>query len=260
MAKLAGKVALVTGAGRGIGRGISLAFAREGASVVLASRSEAPLREAARLVEETGARAYAIVCDVGEPAEVERMVADAASAFGRLDVLVNNAQSWGAPAARSVTTPLVAPEELPLEWFDHTFRTGVRATFSCCRAAFPHLRERGGKIINFGSAAGILGVAGMSDYAANKEAIRGLSRSLARSWGRYGINVNVICPSVETDSLAEMRKTDPALIETALRARSIQRFGDAERDAGALAVFLASADSDYITGGTFMLDGGNTMF
>jgi NAD(P)-dependent dehydrogenase (short-subunit alcohol dehydrogenase family) len=257
--KLAGKVAIVTGAGRGIGRGISIAFAREGASVVLASRSEEPLREAARLVADAGGRALPIVCDVGEPAEVERMVARAVDELGRLDVLVNNAQSWGAPGERRVGTPVAAPEELPLEWFDHTFRTGVRATFCCCRAAFPHLRERGGKIVNLGSAAGILGVAGMSDYAANKEAIRGLSRSLARAWGPHGINVNVICPSVETDAMAEVRRDNPEMIESARLAKPIQRFGDPERDAGALAVFLASADADYITGGTFMLDGGRTM-
>jgi 2-hydroxycyclohexanecarboxyl-CoA dehydrogenase len=257
--KLAGKVALVTGAGRGIGRGISLAFAKQGASLVLASRSEGPLRDAAQLVEEAGATALPIVCDVADPAAVERTVAEAFTAFGRLDVLVNNAQSWGPPVEKVLTTPVVAPDELPLEWFDHTFGTGVRATFLFCKAAFPHLRERGGRIINFGSAAGILGVAGMADYAANKEAIRGLSRSLARAWGIHGITVNVICPAVETDSMAEARRNDPELIERVRLARPIQRFGDPERDAGALAVFLASSDADYVTGGTFMLDGGNTM-
>jgi NAD(P)-dependent dehydrogenase (short-subunit alcohol dehydrogenase family) len=226
---------------------------------VLASRSKLPLQEAASLVRDTGAEALPIVCDVCDPAQVERTVAEAVATFGRLDILVNNAQSWGPPADKLVGTPIVAPEELPLEWFDHTFGTGVRATFTCCKAAFPHLRERSGKIINFGSAAGILGVAGMSDYAANKEAVRGLSRSLARAWGQYGITVNVICPAVETDSMAEVRRLNPEMIESARLARPLQRFGDPERDAGALAVFLASSDADYLTGGTFMLDGGNTM-
>jgi NAD(P)-dependent dehydrogenase (short-subunit alcohol dehydrogenase family) len=257
--KLEGRVAIVTGAGRGIGRGISIAFAKQGASIVAASRSERSLLETARLVEETGASVLPVVCDVGDPADVTRMVARAVEEFGRLDILVNCAQSWGPPADKLVGTPVVAPEELPLEWFDHTFRTGARATFSCCKAAFPHLRERGGKIINFGSSVGIRGGPGMSDYAANKEAIRGLSRSLARAWGGYGINVNVICPSIETDALEEVRKAHPEMVETARLTRPIQRYGDAERDAGALAVFLASDDADYLTGGTFMLDGGNTM-
>src|SRR5262249_36355249 len=123
--KLEGKVALVTGAGRGIGRGISIAFGEQGASVVLASRTESSLQEASRLVEETGAQVLPIVCDVGDPAQVERTVSEAAKAFGRLDILLNNAQSWGAPEEKAIGTPIVVPEELPLEWFDHTFRTGV---------------------------------------------------------------------------------------------------------------------------------------
>jgi NAD(P)-dependent dehydrogenase (short-subunit alcohol dehydrogenase family) len=154
---------------------------------------------------------------------------------------------------------MAPPEEVPLEWFDHTWATGVRATFTFCQAAFPHLRERGGRIINLGSSAGINGTAVMSYYAANKEAVRGLSRSLARAWGPYAITVNVICPAADTESMDAVRQVNPQMIEATRLARPIQRFADPERDIGALAVFLASDAAGYITGGTFMVDGGNTM-
>jgi 2-hydroxycyclohexanecarboxyl-CoA dehydrogenase len=257
--RLQGKVAIVTGAGRGIGRGISLAFAKEGARVVLASRSEGPLNAVEAEIQLLGADALAVACDVGDLAQIGAMVEAGVAAFGPIDILVNNAQSWGAPGERTVGTPSVPPEDLPDDWWDHTFQTGVKATFACCKAVFPSMRERGGKIINFGSSVGVNGGAGMADYAANKEAIRGLSRSLARAWGRYAINVNVICPAIETDALAEVARANPQLVEASRIGRPIPRFGDAERDAGALAVFLASPESDYLTGGTFMLDGGNTM-
>jgi 2-hydroxycyclohexanecarboxyl-CoA dehydrogenase len=259
MGKLSGKVAIVTGAGRGIGRGIALHFASEGARVVLASRSSEPLMAVAREIADRRAESLAIVCDVGDPRQISEMITKAAREFGRIDVLVNCAQSWGSRQEAPKVAPRVSPEELPIEWWEHTFQTGVTATFLCCQAVFPHMRGQGGKIINFGSSAGITGSAIMADYAANKEAIRGLTRSLARAWGQYGINVNVIVPAVETDAAAAFRQRDPAGLEAIIKQRPIPRLGDAERDAGALALFLASPESDYMTGGTFMLDGGNVM-
>jgi NAD(P)-dependent dehydrogenase (short-subunit alcohol dehydrogenase family) len=257
--KLSGKVAIVTGAGRGIGRGIALHFASEGALVVMASRSSAPLMAAAQEVTDRRGESLPIVCDVGDPTQIKEMVAKAAEARGAIDILVNCAQSWGSRADAPKLAPRLVPEELPLDWWEHTFQTGVRATFLCCQAVFPHMKERGGKIINFGSSSGITGSAVMVDYAANKEAIRGLTRSLARAWGQHRINVNVIVPAVETDAAAAFRDRDPAGLEAIIKQRPLLRLGDAEGDAGALALFLASTDSDYMTGGTFMLDGGNVM-
>jgi NAD(P)-dependent dehydrogenase (short-subunit alcohol dehydrogenase family) len=257
--RLAGKVAIVTGAGRGIGSGVARALAGAGARVALASRSAAPLEEVAAQIRERGGDALPLPCDVGVRADVGHVVATTADTYGRIDILVNNAQSWGPPGAKAVAPPPTPFEDLPEEWWDHTFQTGVKATFYFCQAVFPHIRSRGGKIINFGSPSAVAGRPGMVDYGANKEAIRGLTKSLAREWGPYGINVNVICPVVETDALREARQREPDRAEAALSVVPMRRVGDADRDAGPLAVFLASADSDYLTGHTFMLDGGRVM-
>jgi NAD(P)-dependent dehydrogenase (short-subunit alcohol dehydrogenase family) len=255
--KLDGTVAIVTGAGRGIGRGMSKALATEGARVVLASRSQGPLEETASEITALGGEALPIICDVGDEQQVQRVVAETIDAYGRIDILVNNAQSWGRPAEHLISPPPTPLHELPEEWWDHTFQTGVKATFFFCKATFPHLKARGGKVINIGSGGGIIGVPLMADYCANKEAIRGLSKSLAREWAPYGINVNVICPVVETDALRS-RDMDSE-VERNIQAIPLGRLGDADRDAGPLAVFLSSSDSDYFTGHTFMLDGGLTM-
>jgi len=257
--RLAGKVAIVTGAGRGIGKGAAKALAAAGARVALASRSEGPLAELAAEIRDLGGYALALPCDVGVRADVDRVVTTTAETYGRIDILVNNAQSWGPPGAKAVAPPPTAFEELPEEWWDHTFQTGVKATFYFCQAVFPHIKGHGGKIINFGSPAAVAGRPGMVDYGANKEAIRGLTKSLAREWGPYGINVNVICPVVETDALREARQREPNRAEAALETVPMRRLGDSDRDAGPLVVFLASPESDYLTGHTFMLDGGRVM-
>jgi NAD(P)-dependent dehydrogenase (short-subunit alcohol dehydrogenase family) len=258
-AQLDGKVAIVTGAGRGIGRGVSLAFAREGARVGLLSRSAESLAAAQAEIEQLGGEARSVVCDVGDSTQVTNAVAHVLDRFGRIDVLVNNAQSWGPKDAPPALFPSVQPEEIPEEWWDHTFETGVKATFSCCRAVFPHMKEAGGRIINFGSGAGMMGMPTGADYAANKEAIRASTRSLARAWGKHGITVNVICPAALTDPLRLAIEARPSLRDELLAGRAIPRFADPEQDVGALAVFLAGDGAGYITGGTFMLDGGNFM-
>lgn len=258
--RLSGKVAVVTGAGRGIGGGVARALAADGARVALASRSKDPLEGVAAEIHARGGEALALVCDVGVRADVDRVVSTTADTYGRIDILVNNAQSWGPPGANALAPPPTPFEELPEAWWDHTFQTGVKATFYFCQAVFPHMKSRGGKIINFGSPSAVAGRPGMVDYGANKEAIRGLTKSLAREWGPHGINVNVICPVVETDALRQARQREPNRAEAALEVVPMRRLGDADRDAGPLAVFLASGDSDYLTGHTFMLDGGRVMF
>jgi NAD(P)-dependent dehydrogenase (short-subunit alcohol dehydrogenase family) len=257
-AKLGGKVAIVTGAGRGIGRGMSKALAAAGAKVVLVSRSAEPLEQTASEIGALGGEALALVCDVRDERQVKQAVADAVDAYGRLDIVVNNAQSWGPPAERPIAPPPTPMHELPEEWWDNTFQSGVKATFYFCKAAFPYLKERGGKVINIGSAGGVSGAPFLADYCANKEAIRGLSKSLAREWASYQIHVNVICPVIATDALMQSRDEDTATAQN-IQAIPLGRLGDADRDAGPLAVYLASADSDFFTGHTFMLDGGLTM-
>lgn len=252
MVKLEGKVAIVTGAGQGIGRGIALAFAKEGAKVVIAEINAATAKSVEKEINDLGTDALAVVCDVGNEKQVKSMVDQAVRQFGPIDIMVNNAQILG---------KLTPAESVLEESWDIVFQTGVKATWYCCKAVFPHMKDRGGKIINLGSGSGILGFEGQSDYSANKEAIRGLSRTLAREWGKYWINVNVICPSATTPLHAAFYKANPkAKIESTTPSRILNRLGDPEKDIGRAAVFLASEDADFITGQTLMVDGGNHMF
>jgi 2-hydroxycyclohexanecarboxyl-CoA dehydrogenase len=257
--RLEDKVAIVTGSGRGIGRGIALAFGKAGARVAVASRTERSVAEVVAAIEEAGGSAKGVICDVGDREQVFNMVESTVRHFGGLDVLVNNAQGFG-----TAKNPTVGNIHMPLEDFDedvweYTFRTGLMATMWAMKAAFPHMKERGGKIINFGSQGGQRGTAGTAAYNAAKEGIRALTRTAAREWGRYGINVNVINPAIWTDAMdSYFAQQSPEFKEAQLAEVPLRGFGTPE-DVGAVAVFLASKDSDFITGDTIMLDSGRFM-
>jgi NAD(P)-dependent dehydrogenase (short-subunit alcohol dehydrogenase family) len=261
LGELDGKVALVTGGGRGVGRGIALALAKEGADVTVSGRRRESLDQVVAEIGETGQRGLAVACDVGDEAQVQQMVASTVDEFGRLDILVNNAQSWGPPAELAVRPPIISLQEIPEEWWDHTLQTGLKATFYCCRAAFPYLQERGGKVVNLGSHAG-WGAAQFPDYSAAKAGIVGLSRSIARQWAEYGINVNILIPRIDSDSSRAFADEYPDLETASTNASAIVREGprgDPERDAGAVVVFMCSPESDAITGQLFIVNGGLLM-
>ena len=256
MGTLDGKAAIVTGSGRGIGRGIALEFAREGARVAVASRTASTVDAVVAEIEAAGGTAIGITCDLGRPADLDRMVDTTVTAFGTVDVLVNNGQSFVAPgeAPHAMTSPF---EEYPEARWEAIFATGVTATFRAMKLVFPHMKERGGRIINFGSPASQRGKEGYAGYNACKEAIRGLTRTAAREWGRHGITCNVISPTIESgpgffDGKAEV-------LESVVAQIPVGRLG-IPRDAGRLAVFLAGPDSGYLNGMTFMLDGGKAAF
>lgn len=257
---LEGKVAVITGAGQGIGQGVALAFAKEGAKTVIAEINPETASAVADEIHQLGKSALPVVCDVGDEDQVKKMVASAVDEFGPIDILVNNAQSWTGRTAYHLGSPI---ESLPEEWWDLAFQSGVKATWYCCKAVFPHMKDRGGKIINFASYMGIVGWEGSVDYNANKEAIRGFSRTAAREWGKYKINVNVICPAAITPAMIAFGMASPDKVEEMSKAIDqipLKRVGDPEKDIGRVAVFLASEDSDLITGQTLMVDGGVHMF
>ena len=259
MTNIEGKVAVVTGAGRGIGRGIAIAFGRAGTKVIVSSRSEPSMNKVIDEIKAAGGTANGVTCNVGVRDQVFSLIDRAREAFGPVDILVNNAQSFG-PAKNP--TGSIIPQ--PLETFDedeweHTMRTGLLSTLWGMKAVFPYMKDRGGKIINVCSLAGLTGVPGMAAYGATKEGVRSLSRTAAREWGKYKINVNVINPHVRSDAMNEFEKANPEYMASILASIPLGRHGDAVEDAGGLAVFLASSASDYLTGGTFMLDGGMTM-
>ena len=245
--RLVGRRAVVTGAGQGIGRGVALALAKEGAALVLAGRTLEKVERTAREIADVGGEALAVRCDVGVPDDVQALFEQTVPAFGGLDVLVNNAQS--VPPNRRL-------QDVPIDDVELALTTGPVATFRCMQAAFPHLRERGGSIVNLGSNTGIEGAPLFGAYAMAKEGIRGLSRVAAREWGRFGIRVNVICPFGDSPSAVEFNETRPDAAQAILRMTPLGRMGDCELDIGRAVAALVSDDMSYVTGATLMLDGG----
>lgn len=250
MGKLEGKVAIVTGAGQGIGRGIALAFAREGAKVVIAERDDKTCNEVTEEIRQMGGEALNVVCDVGDQGLVESTISKVATKYNSIDILVNNAQRY---------VPQRHIEDIEEEDWDKSLQVGLKSTWYCCKAVFPFMKDRGGKIINICSGAGIVGLEGRAVYSANKEAIRSFSKTAAREWAKYGINVNVICPVASTPATEYMKELDPEEYQDMINRSPLGRMGDPEKDIGRVAVFLASEDSDYMTGQSLMVDGGNIM-
>ena len=248
MARLAGRVALVTGAGQGIGRGIALVYAREGAKVAVAELKAHRGERTAQEIRDAGGDAVALVADVGRKADVDRMVAETVERWGGLDVLVNNAHGFGARA------PL---EDIPDEQFDLSWTSGVKGTWWAMCAARPHLAAHGrGRIVNMVSLAADRGDAGLGEYNAAKAGIAALTRTAAREWGRQGITANAIAPGAWTKRGQDYAARDPEGFAKAMAARPIGRLGDPETDIAPVALFLASDDSRFLTGQVLYVDGG----
>lgn len=246
MGVLDSRVAIVTGGARGVGRGIALALAKEGAQVAIADLLPANDVVAAIDAVAPGC-AFAAGCDIRVSANVDAFVADVAERWGTVDILVNNA----------IATAIGPLEEVTDADLDLVFRTGPIASAYFMRACFPYLRN-GGRVINLRSGTEQQGLAGYASYVAAKAAVGGLTRAAAREWGRHGINVNAIVPfSLSEGTLSAL---DEQQVAGVLRQLSIRRSGDAEHDIGRAAVYLAGPDSSYITGTTLMLDGGGAFF
>ena len=261
MGDIRGKVAIITGGGRGTGRGIAIAYGRAGAKVVVASRTQATV-DSAFAMRSSGrvGLALGITCDVGQRDQVFAMVGRAASTFGTVDILVNTAQAFGSSKNPSQTFIPLPLEEYDEDHWEHTYRTGLLGTLWAMQAAFPHLKKRGGKIINFSSMAGQHGRAFSAAYNCTKEGVRALTRTAAREWGKHNVTVNVISPMLASDAQIAWEKADPTEANAARAMTPLGRFGDPIKDGGGLALYLGSSDSDFITGMTFMLDGGFFMY
>ena len=247
-----GRVVIVTGAGQGIGRGIALHLGRNGATVVVAEWKE---HRAARTVDELtalGVPAVAAVCDISKKDEVDAMVAQTVERFGRVDGLVNNAQTFRPQA------PLATVGEEDVDVF---YDSGVKGTLWAMQAVRPHMERAGwGRIVNFASAAGVTGMPGYGAYNASKEAIRALTRTAAREWGRQGIVVNCICPGAASKRGQEAAARDTEAHREFFRDHPIGRQGDPEDDIAPVILFLCSDACRYLTGQTLMVDGGAFLF
>jgi NAD(P)-dependent dehydrogenase (short-subunit alcohol dehydrogenase family) len=247
MGKLDGKIAIVTGAGQGVGRGIALALANEGATLILAGRTLEKCVRTADEIKDFGGKAMATACDTSQRDQVNAVVKETVDEFGTIDILVNNAQM----ARTGIPFDQVTDDDM-----DAAFGSGFYGTFYFMQACFPFLKENGGKVINLGSASGTRGNAGFAAYAAAKEGIRALTRVAAREWAKLGITVNTICPFANSPGVQQLVDGAPEFLQQLLSGNPMGRIGDCETDIGRAAVFLTSSDADYITGQTLNVDGG----
>lgn len=261
MGFLTGKTAIITGGGRSvlsdgrcgsIGYGIATAYAKEGANLVITGRNvkklEVAKEELERLYQIQVLPVQADVSAGGNNEEaVERVVKEAIQKFGRIDVLINNAQA----SASGVTLA-----DHTTEQFDLAMYSGLYAVFYYMKACYPYLKETKGSVINFASGAGLFGNYGQSAYAAAKEGIRGLSRVAANEWGPDGINVNIVCPLAWTAQLEKFSNDYPEAFQANVKTPPVGHFGDTEKEIGRVCVQLASPDFKYMSGETITLEGG----
>ncbi|MDB5728119.1 MAG: 3-oxoacyl-ACP reductase [Noviherbaspirillum sp.] len=249
--KLAGRVAIITGAAQGIGAEYAKAMAAEGAAVVLADILDAgPVAQA---ISENGGKALALKCDVTDAASVQAMVAATIEKFGKLDILVNNAALFGTISRKPF-------EQIESQEFDRMMAVNVRGTFECTKAAVPAMRkQKYGKIVNIASGTVFKGAPMLLHYVTSKGAIVAMSRSLARELGDDGIRVNTLAPGL---TLSENVISNPAWqgssAASTVASRAIKREATPQDMSGTL-IYLCSADSDFVTGQVLVVDGGSVM-
>jgi NAD(P)-dependent dehydrogenase (short-subunit alcohol dehydrogenase family) len=249
MGRLSERVAIITGSGAGIGRGIARRFAREGARVMVAELDPEWGERTVKEVKSLGGEAFFVPTDVGDKARVENMVSQTVDRWGQVDVLVNNAWSGGA---------MVRTEWMDDEKMRRAFEVGTLGAFWAMQACFPHMNERGyGRILNLCSLNGVNAHMFTVHYNMAKEALRAITRTAAREWADRGITCNVLCPAAETEASTAMRKRAPDLFAKLDPLLPMGRLGDPEDDIAPVALFLASEDSQYLTGNTLYADGGS---
>jgi len=245
--KLKDKKAVVTGAGRGIGRAVAIAFAKEGADVMVNYQSnDAAAKEVVEAITNIGRKAIAVKTDVSNYRDVKAMIDRAVNELGGVDILVNNA---------GISQPALLLNMTEESW-DKIVNIHLKGTFNCTQAAARYMKDKKwGKIINVISTAGMFGTVGQINYASAKAGIIGFTKSASRELGRYGINVNIICPGVTATDMTNKVRTDEKLKQVYLSRIQLGRFANPEEIAPAF-VFLASDDGAYITGQVLSVDGG----
>lgn len=244
---LHGKVAIVTGGNGGIGLGIAQGLAQAGADIAVAARNAEKTRAALEQLKSHGVRAIGIQADVTDAAQVRHMVDDTVDQLGSVDILVANAG----------TTVRKAPETYTLDEWNHILITNLTGVFSCCHAAYPQMKARGGgKILTIGSMSSIFGMAMGTPYSATKGGVVQLTKSLASAWAKDNIQINCILPGwINTELTQGARRSIARLQESVVDRTPMKRWGNPEDLAGA-AVFLCSPASDFVTGVALPVDGG----
>jgi NAD(P)-dependent dehydrogenase (short-subunit alcohol dehydrogenase family) len=247
--KLKGKVALITGSTRGIGKEFALGFAKEGADVIVHGRNLEKAKAVAEEIKSLGVKSIAITADVSISQDVTRMVEEVVSAFGRIDILVNNA---------GVNPFILEAEKIKEEGWDQVIDVNLKGLFLCCQAVGKKMIEQGGgKIINISSAAGILGEQGFLPYSVSKAGVMTLTRILAYEWSKYNILVNAIAPGFVAGGMNAPILNKEILVSGLTQQVPLKRLGKPE-EIVKIALFLASEESSYINGTTIVADGGMT--
>ncbi len=247
--RLKGKVALITGSTRGIGKEFASGFAKEGADVIINGRNMDKAREVAKAIEGLGVRSIGIGADVSQSKDVKRMVEDAIQAFGKIDLLVNNA---------GVNPFILEAEKIKEEGWDQMLDVNLKGVFLCCQAVGKEMiKQGGGKIINISSAAGILGEQGFLPYCVSKAGVMTLTRILAYEWSKYHITINAIAPGFVAGGMNAPILNKEILVSGLTQQVPIKRLANPEEIVN-IALFLASEDSSYINGTTIVADGGMT--
>mgnify|MGYP003330458852 FL=1 len=247
---LDGKVAVITGATRGIGQAIALSFAEQGASIVVVSRKQESVDATVALITAQGGRAAGLSSHVARAGEAARIATFASKQFGGVDILVNNA------AANPAYGPV---EQSTGDIFDKIMGVNLKAPFEIASACLPSMIARGGgAVLNISSIGGVSPEPGLGIYSVSKAAIISLTKVMAKEWGHHNVRANAICPGLIKTDFASALWSDPKILAHTLRKQAIGRLGEPEDIAG-LALFLCSNASAFCTGGVYMADGGYTV-
>ena len=249
MMKLKGKVALITGSTRGMGKEYAFGFAKEGAEIIINGRNLEKAKSVAREIESLGVRTMAVGADVSSSQDVNRMVEEGVQAFGKIDILVNNA---------GVNPFILEAEKIKEEGWDQVLDVNLKGVFLCCQAVGKKMiQQGGGRIINISSTAGIIGEQGFLPYCVSKAGVMTLTRILAYEWSRYNILVNAIAPGMIAGGMNAPVLNKEVLVSGLTQQVPLKRLGRPEEIVNTV-LFMASDDCGYINGTTIVADGGMT--
>lgn len=250
--RLDGKVVIVTGAARGIGREYAIALAKEGASVVVVDILENGIAETAKEIEHIGAKALPLRIDVSKEEDTKKMAEETVKRFGQIDALVNNAALYGGLKRRPFY-------EIDVEEWDKVQAINVRGVFLCIKSVFPYMKQAGyGKIVNISSATVFAGAPGLGHYVASKGAVIGITRGFCRELGQFNITINAIAPGYTLTEANKEMNPDPAYTIEMAKSRALKK-DEHPSDLVGTVIFLCSSESDFMTGQTLVVDGGRSM-